>query len=49
MARVLVTCEAGNEPSRKTILANGGVLAGRAPSEHGGGAEKLLFWVGTSP
>jgi predicted acetyltransferase len=49
MRRVLVTCEAANEPSRKTILANGGVLAGTAPSEHRPGAEKLLFWVGTSP
>ena len=49
MRRVLVTCDAGNEPSRKTILANGGVEAGTASSEHGEGVEKLLFWIGTIP
>jgi predicted acetyltransferase len=49
MRRVLVTCDANNEASRKTILANGGVVAGTAPSEHGDGGEKLLFWVGTHP
>ncbi len=49
MRRVLLTCDAGNEPSRKTIVANGGIPDGTAPSEHGEGAEKLLFRVGTSP
>ena len=49
MHRVLITCDELNLASRKVILANGGVLAGTVPSEHGPGAEKLLFWVGTSP
>lgn len=31
--RVLVTCAAGNEPSRRVILANGGVHDGRAHGE----------------
>ncbi len=43
MARVLVTCDADNEASRKVIAANGGVPAAPAPHE----PTKLRFWIGT--
>jgi predicted acetyltransferase len=36
--RVLLTCDAGNEPSRRVILANGGV-----PDGHRGGEDH--FWI----
>jgi predicted acetyltransferase len=36
--RVLLTCAADNEPSRRVILANGGVPAGQA-----GGEDR--FWI----
>jgi predicted acetyltransferase len=49
MRRILVTCDPENDVSQKVILANGGIEAGRAPSEHGEAGEKLLFWIGTSP
>jgi predicted acetyltransferase len=45
LRRVLVTCDAGNEPSRKVILANGGVAGGR--ETHEGAPDKLRFWVAT--
>lgn len=38
--RVLLTCDAGNEPSRRVILANGGV-----PDGHRGGEDR--FWIST--
>ncbi len=44
--RVLVTCDEDNEPSRKVILANGGVPAGTRVEA--GGQRKLLFWVTTA-
>src|SRR3954454_20635966 len=40
--RVLITCGVENEPSRRVILANGGVDAGRI-----GGVDR--FWVETAP
>ncbi len=45
IARVLVTCDATNEPSRRVILANGGVADGR--ETHEGAPDKLRFWVAT--
>jgi predicted acetyltransferase len=45
LRRVLVTCDEGNAASRKVILANGGVPAGR--ETHDGAPAKLLFWVAT--
>ena len=36
--RVLLTCDAGNEPSRRVILANGGVPDGRVDHED-------RFWI----
>lgn len=38
LGRVLVTCAAGNEPSRRVIMANGGVYDGRARGED-------RFWI----
>lgn len=45
LARVLVTCDEDNSASRKVILANGGVPAGR--EVHDGAPTKLRFWVAT--
>ena len=36
--RVLLTCQADNEPSRRVILANGGIPAGQAAGED-------RFWI----
>lgn len=38
LGRVLLTCDPGNEPSRKVILANGGVPDGRQRGED-------RFWI----
>ncbi|MGP4028215.1 GNAT family N-acetyltransferase [Actinomadura sp. 3N407] len=38
LERVLLTCAAGNEPSRRVILSNGGVHDGRARGED-------RFWI----
>lgn len=38
LERVLLTCSAGNEPSRRVILANGGVHDGRTDGED-------RFWI----
>ena len=38
LSQVLVTCDPGNEPSRKVILANGGVPDGRKRGED-------RFWI----
>lgn len=38
LGRVLLTCDPGNEPSRRVILANGGVRDGRARGED-------RFWI----
>jgi predicted acetyltransferase len=36
--RVLLTCDVGNEPSRRVILANGGVPDGRSGHDD-------RFWI----
>jgi predicted acetyltransferase len=45
LRRVLVTCDAINEPSRRVILANGGVADGR--ETHEGAPDRLRIWVAT--
>ena len=45
LARILVTCDAGNEPSRRVILANDGIADGR--ERHEDAPDKLRFWVAT--
>lgn len=45
--RVLLTCDDDNHPSRRVILANGGVFAGTAPHPHLAHKRKLLYWVST--
>jgi predicted acetyltransferase len=42
ITRVLLTCDPGNEPSRKVILANGGEPDGRT-----GGEDR--FWIRLDP
>jgi predicted acetyltransferase len=39
LERVLLTCATDNEPSRRVILANGGVPDGQAGGEY-------RFWIG---
>lgn len=46
-SRVLITCDDDNEGSRKVILANGGVPAGRTQHDRRPGHFKLNFWVPT--
>jgi len=48
-SRVLITCDDDNEPSRKVILANGGMPAGTVPHNTRPGHVKLAFWVPTEP
>jgi predicted acetyltransferase len=43
LRRVQITCDKDNEPSRKVIVANGGVLEGRFARENG--KTKLRFWI----
>lgn len=47
MTRVKVTCDIGNEPSRRVILACGGVLAGTEPPLIHGGELKEVYWLAT--
>lgn len=47
LARVMVTCDANNEASRKVILANGGEFAGIQQAKDLSHQPKLLFWVAT--
>jgi predicted acetyltransferase len=42
LTRVLLTCDPGNEPSRKVILANGG-----EPDGQTGGEDR--FWIRLDP
>jgi predicted acetyltransferase len=42
LSRVLLTCDPDNEPSRKVILANGGVPAGRPRGDD-------RFWISVAP
>jgi predicted acetyltransferase len=44
MARVLLTTDAGNAPSRKVIERNGGILAGEAMSR-ATGTMKARYWI----
>ena len=43
LTRLQVTCDEDNEPSRKVIVANGGVLDGRYQTPEG--IAKLSFWI----
>ena len=43
LKRLQLTCDEDNEPSRKIIVANGGVLDRRYVEESGN--TKLSFWV----
>ncbi len=43
LARVQVTCDEDNDPSRRVIVANGGVFDRRYPAENG--VTKLSFWI----
>jgi predicted acetyltransferase len=46
LPKVLITCDEGNEGSRKVIERSGGLYAGsQFDAEHG--ANKLLFWLTT--
>jgi predicted acetyltransferase len=47
LARVFLTCDAGNEASRKVIERNGGVRAGARSRPPTGqiGPEKLGYWI----
>ena len=47
LRRVLVTCDADNEASRKVIAANGGVLDGFTPHDPETGRPKLSYWIRT--
>lgn len=47
LARVLVTCDAGNDASRRVIEANGGIAAGEQARLDHPGESKLLFWIAT--
>ena len=48
LPRVLVTCDAGNAASRRTIEANGGIAAGERTAPDRPGGRTLLFWVDTA-
>jgi predicted acetyltransferase len=43
LRRVQIACDADNEPSRKVIVANGGVLERRFAGDNG--KTKLAFWI----
>jgi predicted acetyltransferase len=43
LPRICITCYEDNEPSRRVIEANGGVLAHGAPAENG--KIRLSFWI----
>lgn len=42
LTRINITCDENNEPSRRVIVANGGVPAGRFAAD---GKLKLSFWI----
>ena len=48
LRRVEITCDEGNEASRRVILANGGVLAGIRPMS-GGKPKLLVFHIDLPP
>ena len=45
--RVLLTCDRGNEASRRTIIKNGGVLENEVPDEPGLGSSGSIqrYWI----
>jgi len=43
LGRIEITCDDDNEPSRRVIVANGGVLSGVQPAADG--KSKLEFWI----
>lgn len=47
LPRLLITCDADNDASRRVIEANGGVTAGREANAERPEVAKLLFWVTT--
>ena len=47
LRRVVVSCDADNEGSKKVILANGGVLIGEVASDPETGKPKLTFRIET--
>lgn len=47
LPRVLVSCDADNEASKKVILANGGELIGLTPRDPETGKPKLSYWIKT--
>ena len=47
LPRVLVSCDADNEASKKVILANGGELIGMTPRDPETGKPKLSYWITT--
>ena len=44
MERVLVTCDVNNEPSRKIIEQNGGILENKVPNPETG-TDKGRYWI----
>ena len=47
LRRIEITCDEDNEPSRRVIVANGGVFAGTRPMPDG--ATKLVFHIDLAP
>lgn len=45
LPRLLITCDADNDISRRVIETNGGVFAGTAPNAKRPESTKLRFWV----
>ena len=43
MKKVLITCNKGNIPSAKTIIANGGIFENEIPEENGNIVER--YWI----
>jgi len=46
LPRLSITCDEDNEPSRRVIVANGAVPAGRSEAD---GRTKLSFWIDLGP
>jgi predicted acetyltransferase len=46
LPRLQITCDDDNEPSRRVIVANGGIFERRYPVENG--KTKLSFWIDLS-
>ena len=48
LERVLLTCEVGNEPSRRVIVANGGIFDGHSVSPRTGNRMER-YWIRIEP